>query len=154
MLLPPLPHVPSEQIEPSEPPPEKMDEHHEDHSSLLEHSNNLPVFLQEPKDTFVIKNKPAILYCKAAHALKVYYRCNGARNPPAVLADFVDPQTGVRVIEAECNITRNMVEEFFGREKFKCECFAWTSRGEIKSQPATIEVACKYLFCDIFCFLC
>lgn len=140
-------------MEPSETPPqEKVDPdadhvNHGDtdhHGTLLENTNNLPIFLQEPKDTFVIKNKPAILYCKAAHALKVYYKCNGAKNLQSTDSAFVDPQTGVRVIEAEINITRNMVEEFFGREKFKCECYAWTSRGEIRSQPATIEVACKY----------
>lgn len=31
----------------------------------------LPVFLEEPTDTYVIKNKPATLSCRATHALQV-----------------------------------------------------------------------------------
>lgn len=34
-------------------------------------SDHLPVFLQEPKDVFVVKNKPATLQCRAANALQV-----------------------------------------------------------------------------------
>lgn len=69
----------------------------------------------------------------------------------SVQSEFVNPQTGVRIMEADANVTRDMVEEFFGKEKFKCECYAWSGRGNIKSQPAFVEVACKYLllFCDI-----
>jgi leucine-rich repeat transmembrane protein FLRT len=58
--------------------------------------------------------------------------------------DFVDPQTGVRNVEASINITRNEVEEYFGKDKFKCECIAWSSRGQVRSQPAAVDVACKY----------
>ncbi|XP_069705153.1 netrin receptor UNC5C-like isoform X2 [Periplaneta americana] len=108
----------------------------------------LPVFLEEPTDSYVIKGKPATLQCRAAHALQVYFRCNGARkqhpssaNSPPMQQDFVDPQTGVRNVEASINITRNEVEEYFGKDKFKCECIAWSSRGQIRSQPAAIDVA-------------
>jgi leucine-rich repeat transmembrane protein FLRT len=68
--------------------------------------------------------------------------------------DFVDPQTGVRNVEASINITRNEVEEYFGKDKFKCECIAWSSRGQIRSQPAAVDVACKYrllLLLLLFC---
>lgn len=34
-------------------------------------SNELPLFLSEPQSTYVIRSRPAILKCKAAHALKV-----------------------------------------------------------------------------------
>lgn len=33
--------------------------------------DSLPVFLEEPKNAYVIKNKPATLWCKAANALQV-----------------------------------------------------------------------------------
>ncbi|KAF5281557.1 hypothetical protein FQA39_LY05092 [Lamprigera yunnana] len=109
--------------------------------SLLLNSDALPIFLIEPQDSYVVKNRPALLQCRAAHTLKMYFKCNGARNVDTLQSEFVDPQTGVRFVEAEVNVTRNMVEEFFGKEKFKCECYAWSGRGSIKSQPATVEVA-------------
>lgn len=36
--------------------------------------NELPIFLVEPQSTYVVRNRAAILKCKAAHALKVRYR--------------------------------------------------------------------------------
>lgn len=37
--------------------------------------DNLPIFLLEPENTYVVKNKPATLKCRAANALKVsFYR--------------------------------------------------------------------------------
>ncbi|KAH0952897.1 hypothetical protein HN011_005758 [Eciton burchellii] len=102
---------------------------------------SLPIFLAEPVDTFVVKGKPATLHCRAAHALQVYFRCNGERAERSQQQDFVDPRTGTRVVEVELNVTRNEVEEYFGRERFKCECVAWSGPGQIRGQPATVEVA-------------
>ncbi|XP_076684959.1 netrin receptor UNC5C isoform X3 [Andrena cerasifolii] len=102
---------------------------------------SLPIFLAEPVDTFVVKGKPATLHCRAAHALQVYFRCNGERTERSQHQDFVDPRTGTRVVEVELNVTRNEVEEYFGRERFKCECVAWSGPGQIRGQPATVEVA-------------
>lgn len=97
----------------------------------------------EPSDAYVIKNRPATLHCRAANTLQIFFKCNGAKNLNTVQTEFVDPQTGIRIVDAEANVTRNMVEEFFGKDKFKCECYAWAGRGQIKSQGATIEVSCK-----------
>ncbi|KAJ8674560.1 hypothetical protein QAD02_005822 [Eretmocerus hayati] len=108
---------------------------------FISSGGNLPLFLEEPVNSFVVKNKPTTLKCKAAHALQVYFRCNGARPKEQFQQDFVDPHTGTRIIEAELNVTRNQVEEFFSKDKFKCECIAWTGSGQINSQPAYIEVA-------------
>lgn len=73
---------------------------------------------------------------------------SGSALPPAPSApiqqEFVDPMTGVRNVETSLNVTRNEVEEFFGQDKFKCECIAWSSRGQIRSQMAKVDVACKY----------
>lgn len=109
--------------------------------SLLLSSDSLPIFQAEPQNAYIVKNRPALLECKAGNALKVYFKCNGARNVESVQTEFVHPQTGVRIVEAEVNITRDMVEEFFGSDKFKCECHAWSGRGSIKSQPATVDIA-------------
>ncbi|CAH2107632.1 unnamed protein product [Euphydryas editha] len=102
--------------------------------------DNLPVFLLEPENTYVVKNKPATLKCRAANALEVYFKCNGVKTQASNF-EFVDPQTGVRIIEGEYKVTRENVEEYFGSDKYQCSCFAWTSRGQIRSQPATIELA-------------
>ena len=113
---------------------------------LISSGGNLPVFLLEPVDSYVIKNKPTTLHCKAAHALQVYFRCNNQRMKDQFNQDFVDPHTGTRIIESELNVTRNQIEEYFSKNKFKCECIAWSSHGQINSQPAIIEVACEYDF--------
>lgn len=126
-----------------------LDSHPAVSSGTDHNSSPLPVFLEEPTDTYVIKNKPAALACRAAHALQVYFQCNGERlehmsgelHPHM---EFVDPQTGIRNVELTVNITRDDVEEYFGTESFKCECVAWNSLGQIKSQPAVVDVACKY----------
>nr|XP_053603195.1 netrin receptor unc-5-like isoform X2 [Plodia interpunctella] len=102
--------------------------------------DNLPVFLFEPENTYVVKNKPATLKCRAANALNVYFKCNGIKIQ-AETFEFVDPQTGVRIIEGEHKVTRESFDEYFGDEKFQCTCYAWTSGGYIRSQPATIELA-------------
>lgn len=91
----------------------------------------------------MVKNKPATLHCKAAHALQIYFRCNDARAEDSQQQDFVDPHTGTRIVDCELNVTRDHIEEYFGRDKFKCECIAWSGSGQIKSQPATVDVACK-----------
>lgn len=116
-------------------------------ASSLDAPVQLPIFLEEPVDAYVIKGKPAMLTCKAAHALTVHFRCNGDRvdedaMTPA-LTEFVDPQTGVRNVEVVVNITRNHVEEYFGKHNYQCQCVAWTSRGEIVSRPANVVVACE-----------
>ncbi|XP_043271876.1 netrin receptor UNC5B-like isoform X2 [Venturia canescens] len=108
---------------------------------ISEGGGHLPVFLTEPLDAFVVKSKPATLRCKAAHALEVYFRCNGARAQGSQPQDFVDPHTGTRIVEVELNVTRDNIEEYFGKDKFKCECIAWSGSGSIKSQTATIDVA-------------
>lgn len=76
---------------------------------------------------------------------QVYFKCNGVKTH-ALNFEFVDPHTGVRIIEGEYNVTRELVDEYFGNDKFQCSCFAWTSRGQIRSQVAFIEIACKWSF--------
>ncbi|XP_044010870.1 netrin receptor UNC5B-a isoform X2 [Aphidius gifuensis] len=104
-------------------------------------SGHLPVFLTEPLSGYVVKNKPATLHCRASHALQLYFRCNGQRNDESHQTDFVDPHTGTRIVDSELNITRDNIEEYFAKDKFKCECIAWSGSGSIKSQPATVDVA-------------
>ncbi|XP_052123216.1 netrin receptor unc-5-like [Frankliniella occidentalis] len=106
-------------------------------------SSHLPLFLEEPQDTYVIKNAHATLRCSAINALQVYFKCSNAGKSATHQQEFVDPHDGVRHVEASVNVTRQDVEEFFG-EKFTCTCTAWSSRGKIRSRPAAVQYACEY----------
>ncbi|XP_053691943.1 netrin receptor unc-5-like [Sabethes cyaneus] len=102
----------------------------------------LPYFLVEPQSTYVIKNKPAILKCKAANVLQVHFKCSGSNKPPpSVEESHVDPHSGVHFQEITATISRDLVYEYFGKPPFKCECHAWSPRGKTISQPASIVVA-------------
>ncbi|KAH8336675.1 hypothetical protein KR059_000849 [Drosophila kikkawai] len=107
-----------------------------------EASNTLPIFLSEPESVFVVKNRPAILKCKASHSLQVIFKCSGSSQPPPSTHEtHVDPHTGVNMEEVTATIHRDLVDEFFGDGPFKCECHAWSSRGVVKSQAATVHIA-------------
>ncbi|XP_021701482.1 netrin receptor unc-5 [Aedes aegypti] len=104
--------------------------------------SSLPYFLVEPQSTHVIRNKPAILKCKAANALQVHFKCSGSNKPPpSVEESHVDPHSGVHYQEVTATISRDLVYEYFGKAPFKCECHAWSPRGKTISQPASIVVA-------------
>ena len=109
--------------------------------------DGLPIFLIEPKNSYVLRSKPATLLCRAANALQVFFKCNDVRTDKTVQLEHVDPQNGVRVVEAELNITRNELDEYFGG-KYSCECYAWNSKGKIRSQGVFIEFACEYISCS------
>ncbi|XP_064548276.1 netrin receptor unc-5 isoform X2 [Drosophila montana] len=110
--------------------------------SPAEASNTLPIFLSEPESVFVVKNRPAVLKCKASHALQLHFKCSGSSQPPPSTHDkHVDPHTGVHMEEVTATIHRDLVDEYFGKGPFKCECQAWSSRGVVKSQAATVHIA-------------
>ncbi|KAJ0179664.1 hypothetical protein K1T71_004255 [Dendrolimus kikuchii] len=102
--------------------------------------DGLPIFLLEPKNSYVLRTKPANLICRAANALQVFFKCNDVRTDKTVQYEHVDPQNGVRVVEVELNVTRNELDEYFGG-KYSCECYAWNSKGKIRSQAVFIEYA-------------
>ncbi|KAL7736178.1 hypothetical protein ACLKA6_003723 [Drosophila palustris] len=110
--------------------------------SPAEAGNMLPIFLSEPESVFVVKNRPAVLKCKASHALQLHFKCSGSSQPPPSTHDkHVDPHTGVHLEEVTATIHRDLVDEYFGKGPFKCECHAWSSRGVVKSQAATVHIA-------------
>ncbi|XP_055601361.1 uncharacterized protein LOC129750145 isoform X1 [Uranotaenia lowii] len=104
--------------------------------------SGLPYFLVEPQSTHVLRNRPAILKCKAANALQVHFKCSGSHKPPPSTEEsHVDPHTGVHFQEVTATVSRDLVFEYFGKSPFKCECHAWSPRGKTVSQPASIVVA-------------
>lgn len=102
-----------------------------------------PTFLEEPKEAYVVKNKAATLSCRASHALEVFFKCNGNRvqYKHHSQSAIVDPMTGIRELEVKIDVTKTEVEELFGQITYSCECYAWSSRGEVKSRKAVIKVA-------------
>lgn len=104
-----------------------------------------PLFLEEPEDAYVVKSKAATLSCRAAHALQLYFVCNGeaVRSKHHSAHEFVDPMTGIRQLEVKVDISRNDVEEYFGLDGYGCECIAWSSFGQVKSRRAKVIVACE-----------
>ncbi|XP_076054854.1 unc-5 [Oratosquilla oratoria] len=102
----------------------------------------LPVILEEPKDSYVIKNKPAALRCRAAHALKLYFVCSDPTKSSTSHPEqsFHDPMTGIRQVEATLEVLRGDVDDS-GQDGFGCECIAWNSRGQTKSRVALVTNA-------------
>ena len=96
-------------------------------------------------DSFVIKNRPAILNCSVINSDKAYFTCNGeaqARTGDHVEKDLVDEEGRVvRILSLV--IYREQVEEFF--DEFRCQCDAWSTRGLASSKPATVAIGCKFL---------
>jgi leucine-rich repeat transmembrane protein FLRT len=123
--------------------------------------STVPLFLEEPEDAYVVKSKAGTLSCRAAHALQLYFVCNGeaVRTKHHSAHEFVDPMTGIRQLEVKVDITRNDVEEYFGLDGYGCECIAWSSFGQVKSRRAKVIVACEsppfvfLLFFFCCCFL-
>ncbi len=111
-----------------------------------------PLFLEEPEDAYVVKSKAATLSCRAAHALQLYFVCNGeaVRQKHHSAHEFVDPMTGIRQLEVKADVSRNDVEEYFGLDGYGCECIAWSSFGQVKSRRAKVVVACKSTFLFFF----
>ena len=108
----------------------------------MKDEDQLPLFLTDPQDSFIIKSQPTILNCSVIHSNKAYFTCNGeaTKSNGNVEADHVDDDGQVvRTISVE--ISREKVEEFF--DMFKCHCEAWSSKGHSSSKSATINIGCK-----------
>ncbi|CAM1331977.1 UNC5C (predicted) [Pycnogonum litorale] len=111
--------------------------------SVEDEAPQLPIFMEEPKDSFVIRNKPATLTCRVEHALKVYFKCNNdwVRTKHHSQHQYVDPMTGFRQMEVKVDVTRSDVEEYFSLDGFGCRCHAWSSYGEVNSTRAVVKIS-------------
>ena len=101
----------------------------------------LPVFLEEPKDSFTVRGASANLTCKVAHALKAYFSCNEEMKTAISSENLEDKKLGVKYKEIRIEVTRNDVMDVLG--KFSCKCYASSAQGKIVSKEAVVKQACK-----------
>ena len=104
----------------------------------------LPVFLQEPKDTYAARGASATLTCRAAHALKAYFSCNDETKTAVSEEDLEDKKSGMKYKKVSIEVTRNDVMDVLG--KFSCKCHASSAKGEVVSAEAVVKQACKLGF--------
>ena len=103
----------------------------------------LPVFLEEPKKTYATKERSGNLTCRVAHAKVVYFMCDGEKMKSSTEEDGVATvgNTESKYKEITINIRRSQVLDTL--EKFSCKCHASSSQGDVESQAALVEIACK-----------
>ena len=86
----------------------------------------LPVFLEAPQDAFAVRGKPAVLKCRVAHALRVFFRCNDEVMRSDSESNLVDPETSIRYTEVTVEVKRGHLLDVLG--SYSCKCAASSSR--------------------------
>ena len=105
----------------------------------------LPVFLAQPRSTYASKEVNGVLTCRVAHAKMVYFTCDGEKMKSVNETDGVDVATKSKYKEITISIRKSQVLDTL--QEFSCRCRASSAQGEVESDPALVEIACKYHNC-------
>lgn len=70
------------------------------------------MFLLEPEDAFIVKNRPVQLRCRASPATQIYFKCNGewVNQNDHVTRESLDQITGANTEETMTNVTLCFIE--------------------------------------------
>ncbi|XP_076458521.1 netrin receptor UNC5C-like [Babylonia areolata] len=109
-----------------------------------------PEWLQQPEDNYyLVKNKPAIITCRATPAIQITFKCAGEMVPPkqTTSLELIDQVSGRKTLQSSVQVTRDEVEDYYGDDGYWCQCFAWnnvqgaTNPQRVGSAKAHIQVA-------------
>ncbi|XP_046911754.2 uncharacterized protein LOC124492796 isoform X2 [Dermatophagoides farinae] len=105
-------------------------------------------FEEEPADSYIVRSKSAILRCRTLNALNAWFTCNSGDErriqSNQKISNYVDPQTGIRLIEIDLEITRSDVEEHTNSgytNPYQCWCTAYGGHHQIMSRKASVSFA-------------
>ena len=93
--------------------------------------------------TYATKERTGNLTCRVAHAKTVHFTCDGEKMKSNTEMDGVATigSTESKYKEITVSIRRSQVLDTL--EKFSCKCHASSSQGDVESQSAEVEIACK-----------
>uniref|UniRef100_A0A6P6YB21 Uncharacterized protein LOC113796407 n=1 Tax=Dermatophagoides pteronyssinus TaxID=6956 RepID=A0A6P6YB21_DERPT len=105
-------------------------------------------FEEEPSDSYIVRSKSALLRCRTLNALNAWFTCNSGDErriqQNQKISNYVDPQTGIRLIEIDLEITRSDVEEHQNSgytNPYQCWCTAYGGHHQIMSRKASVSFA-------------
>ncbi|CAG5127977.1 unnamed protein product, partial [Candidula unifasciata] len=108
--------------------------------------------LQPEPNYYVVQNVPVTISCRATPAIQVgdlIIRIDRSKVPTKnqVNKEIVDPRTRRKTLESSIVVTKEEVDEYYGKDGYGCECTAWNNvQGSpnpqsIKSTRGVVEVA-------------
>lgn len=121
---------------------------------MLQKTNSLE-FYQEPSDTYVTKNSPAILKCKIENARTGFFKCNDRWSQEPSNSKII--QIGNKqILSIEHAITKSQLDDYkknllsadsYLLPEFWCTCQGWLNSADdtIISRKAYVKLACECL---------
>ncbi|RUS85398.1 hypothetical protein EGW08_006841, partial [Elysia chlorotica] len=105
--------------------------------------------LQPLSNYYVVTGKPATITCRATPAITITFRCAGRQVPAKSQTnrEMVDRRTRRKTLESSIQVTKEEVDEYYGKDGYSCRCFAQNNvqgsvkPGVVESMPGRVETA-------------